>query len=290
MKISSFMGALALVSITAPAIAGDRTVVQPVQVGRETVRYDQGVATLDLQLPQGAVQITPLPSDHGGLAFGVAVLNRGDQPANIDITSFEVHAGAQQLLVLSREQLEAKARNRAMWASIALAAVGGLSAAAAASQRDYYHSTLVTPRGTYRATYSAPSTAGQIQAAALTAGTGVGLASIQNQLDQTRAALGATTVQLTTVDPGESYGGRIVLTKIKNRALPQRIDLVINWNGQRYPFAFQLARRGTPMPVFATLPPEPAAVVPVGAANPSGAPQAAPSAQAPATGQVTSTN
>ena len=270
MKITVFGGAMALVSMSSAALAGDNVAVQPIQVGSETVRFNQGVPTLDLQLPHGAVQVTPLAMDHGGLAFGVAVLNTGDQPANFDITSLDVHAGQQALPVFSREQLEAKAKKRAMWASIALAAVGGLSAAAAASQRDYYQSTLVTPRGTYRATYSAPSTAGQIQAAAITAGTGVGIASIQSALDQTRAALGASTVQLTTVNPGEGYGGRVVLPKIKNKALPQRVDMVVRWNGENYAFAFQLAKRGTPAPVFTALtaPPAPGHAAPAPAPAP----------------------
>lgn len=254
MKIHTIAGAMALVSTASAAIAGDKSVLQPVQVGEETVRFDRGVPTTDLQLPHGAVQITPLMMDHGGLSFGIAVLNNGDQPANIDVTNIEARAGAQVLPVLTRDQLEAKAKNRAMWASIAMAAIGGLSAAAAASQRDEYRSTLITPRGTYRAVYSAPSTAGQVQAAAIAAGTGITLANIQGQLDATRAELGANIVQITTVDPNESYAGRIVLTKIKNKAMPQRVDITVHWNGEDYPFAFQLAKKGTPMPIFKPIP------------------------------------
>jgi hypothetical protein len=98
-----------------------------------------------------------------------------------------------------------------------------------------------------------PSTAGQIQATAIAAGTGFGIASINNQLDRTLADLGEEVIQLTTVDPGESYAGRIVLAKLKSTALPTQVHLTINWNGEAYPFTFQIARPGTAAPTFAAI-------------------------------------
>src|SRR3546814_15278403 len=91
-------------------------------------------------------------------------------PANIDITNFSVQAGEQSLAVFSRHDLEKKAKNRAMWTQIGIAALGGLAAAGAASQRDTYRSSFYTPRGSFHGYYSAPSAIGQIQAAAITAG------------------------------------------------------------------------------------------------------------------------
>lgn len=228
-------------------------VVQAIQTGAETARFQQGVVTLDLELERGAVQVTPLPLDHGSLSFSVAVLNKADAPANIDITNFNVAAGPQALPVFSKDQLEGKAKNRAMWAQIALVAAGSLSAAAAASQRDTYRSTLVTPRGTYSFRGSAPSAAGQAAAAASIAGAGVGIAAVRARLDETRAALGNNIVQLTTIDPGEGYAGQIVVAKIKDRTLPQRVTVTVRWNGEDYPFVFQVAKKGTPVPEFTAL-------------------------------------
>lgn len=256
MKISKLAALAAMLAcVSQPVVAGPKYVVQPVPVGTETIRFDQGVPTVDLQREKGVVQITPLPLDRGSLSFGVAVFNGGDTPANIDITNFEISVGERPLPVFSREELEKKAKNRAMWQSIALAAVGGLAAVAAANQRDHYTHTMRTPRGTYRSHFSAPSTAGQIQSAAIAAGTGFGIAAVQRQLDETRAALGEEIVQLTTVDPGESYAGRIVLTKAKVKALPQHVSFVVRWNGESYPFAFRLAKQGTPQPEFVRLTP-----------------------------------
>lgn len=242
------------VVLSSPALAGE-LLVQPIQVGRETVRYLQGVATVDLQGKHGAVQITPLPLDHGGLSFSVAVLNDGDQPTNIDIDAFQLTANTQVLGVFSKDKLVKKAQSRAMWTQIGLAALGGVAAGAAASQRDVYHSTLYTPRGTYRAVYSGPSAAGQFQAAAIGVGTGLAIAGVQNRLDQTRAALGNNIVQLTTVDPGEGYAGQIIVEKIKSPKYPQRVDVVVHWNDEDYPFSFQAAKEGTPAPRFAALTP-----------------------------------
>src|SRR3546814_9151992 len=84
-------------TVTGQAAAKEKFVVQPVQVGAETVRYEQGVATVELFNRQGSVQIQPLPVDHGSLAFYVSVYNAGQLPANIDITNFSVQAGEQSL-------------------------------------------------------------------------------------------------------------------------------------------------------------------------------------------------
>lgn len=204
----SRLACLAILSAPVPVAAGT-PVVQPIQIGSETVRYQQGVATVDLRLQRGAVQIRPLPLDHGSLAFSVAVFNGANVPANIDSTSFEGQAGEQHLAVFSVNQLAKKAKSRAMWKQIGLAALGGLAAGAAASQRDTYSGTVHTPYGAYTSYYSAPSAIGQLQSMAIAAGTGVGIAQIRNNLDRTLEALGNDVVRMSTIDPGQTYGGKI---------------------------------------------------------------------------------
>lgn len=237
-----------------PAVAlADTPVLHPVQVGAETLRYDRGVPTLDLQMRQGSVQIRPLPMDHGSLAFSVAVFNAGSAPANFGIENVSVRAGEKSLSVLSVDQLIGKAKNRARWKQIGVAMLGGLAAGAAASQRDTYYGSLHTPHGSYFSTYSAPSAIGQIQATAIAAGTGYSIAAIQGNLDRTREALGESVIQTSTLDPGQSYAGKIVIQKIAAGRQPERVSLLVNWNGEQYPFAFQLARAGTATPVFTAI-------------------------------------
>src|SRR3546814_18741371 len=93
-------------------------------------------------------------------------------PANIDITNFSVQAGEQSLAVFSRHDLEKKAKNRAMWTQIGIAALGGLAAAGAASQRDTYRSSFYTPRGSFHGYYCQPRAPRPIQHHALPPRTG----------------------------------------------------------------------------------------------------------------------
>lgn len=37
-----------------------------------------------------------------------------------------------------------------------------------------------------------------------------------------------------------------MLTTVKNGSMPQRVDLVVRWNGEDYPFAFQVAKQERP--------------------------------------------
>ena len=243
----------ALCSISAPALAGPNWAVQPIQAGQETVRFHQGVPTVDLELKEGVVQVTPLGIDHGSLVFGVAVYNDSRQPANFGIENVAASTGSGTLRAFTKDELVRQAKNRATWTQIGLAFLGAAAATAAASQRNYYRSTYVTPRGTYRSYWSMPSAVGQVQATAIAAGTGYGIVSVQNQLDRTVETLGNEIVQLTTIDPGESYAGRLVLQKFNPKSLPSQIVLTVNWNGESYPFTFQVAKPGTPAPPFTAI-------------------------------------
>src|SRR3546814_3334628 len=144
-------------------------------------------------------------------------------------------------------------------------------AAGAASQRDTYRRSVYTPRGSFPGYYSAPSAICQRQAAASTAGTGYAIYNVQQRLDQTRRDLADTVVQLSTVDPDRSYGGKIVLAKIMDKKLPKIVTINLDWNGERYPFSFRLVKPGTPAPVYTNLaavtPQTPDAGMVVGAAD-----------------------
>lgn len=249
--LKKVLAAALMVAMPASAIAGDKIVVRPMQVGLQTARYRQGVATVEMSTSDATIDVTPLGFDHGGLTFGVAIFNAAARPANIDVGNIAVRAGDEQLRVLTADELIKKAKNRAMWAQIAIAAAAGLAAGVSASQRDYYRGSYATPRGIYRWSYSAPSAAGQVAAAASVAAGAYGVVQIQNQLDQTIAGIGDRALQLTTVDPGESYAAKIVLTRTKTTKWPQVVHMVIRWNGRDYPFDFDVGNSKRPTPVFA---------------------------------------
>lgn len=252
--------AIAVVLFAQPAFAQGKYAVHPVRLADENIRFYKGTPTIDIDGKDGAVQVSPLAMDHGSFSFSVAVLNKGQAAADFDVSDVTAEVAGMQVATFTKDELEKKAKNRAMWAAIAVGVAGGLAAAAAASQRDYSSATIFTPRGTYRAFYDAPSVGGQVQAAAIAAGTGYTLARIQNNLDATREALGNNVIQRTTVDPGEGYGGQVVFHKVKLSTLPQQFIITVNWNGEKHRFGFVVGKKGMKAPVIAPMPQPPQAV------------------------------
>lgn len=244
-----------VVATTAAALAPTMAlakdpVVQAVQVGFENVRYNKGIPTVDLEQRSGVVQIRPLPMDHGSFVFAVAVFNDSNVPANMDIGNIAVRVGSDPVGIMNVDRLIKKAENRSRWSQFGMALLGGLASSAAASERTTYHGTVSSPYATYHATYSAPSLSGQLRAARIEDQTVMRLSGMQAQLDATRDALSDHVIQMTTVDPGRMYAGKVVLEKIKSKQLPQQLTIMVNWNGEQYPFAFQIAEAGTPAPAF----------------------------------------
>jgi hypothetical protein len=241
----------ALVAMSCSVAAAPKMALYPIQAGAETVHFQQGVPTLNFETPTGAVQITPLPLDHGSMSFAIAVYNKGTMPANIGVENITVTTGGQTLAVFTREQLESKAKTRAMWSQIAVAAIAGAAAAAAstASTTQTYHSRTYTPWGavSHVSTYRDNSIG--VVGAGVAAGAGVaGIVGIQNRLDYTLANLGDEIVQTTTVDADASYGGRIVIDKLKKVPLPADVQIKIAFNGETYPFNFRATPAGKNMP------------------------------------------
>lgn len=260
--VATVLIAASLIAVPVTALAAE-PVVQALQAGDESVRYDKGVPTVDIGQRNGAVQLRPLPMEHGSLVFAVTVFNYANLPANIDIGNIAVQVGADQVGIMHVDRLIKKAKNRTWWSQLGVAMLGGLGSAAASSQRDNYYGSFSTPYTTYQSHYSAPSIAGQIRAARIEDQTVMTMSAMQAQLDATREALSDQVLQLTTVDPGEIYAGKIILEKFRTSKLPQQLSITVNWNGEQYPFAFQLAKPGTPAPAIVLRTPVAPAATPV---------------------------
>lgn len=99
-----------------------------------------------------------------------------------------------------------------------------------------------------------PSLLGQLGGADFP-GSSFAIAATQLQHDRTRQDIGDRAVELTTVDSGNSYGGQIVLDKLKPGALPQQVAITVAWDGKTFSFSFQLAPAGTPQQAFPTTKP-----------------------------------
>ncbi len=242
--------------------------VTPIDAPPATVRYDHGAPTTSLEQRNGGVQVTPMQFDQDGrMVFGVAVFNKSDRPANFGTENIQTHSQDNKTLrIYTVDDLIREARNKAIAASVAIALLGVAAAAASqAAAHQTYHSTLYTPHGVYR--YKASYYDGA-QAAAGTAasigGATAGIYAVHQSLDAAIAGIGESVLQTTTVDPGESIAGRVLVQRTRSGDSPQEVAMFVNWNDEMYPFRFQVARtdgRGphSPAPVIAVATPEPAA-------------------------------
>jgi hypothetical protein len=249
---------ISAMALQAPVSAAGMA-VHPVQVGAETMRYRQGVPTLDLELPTGAIQITPLPFDHGHVTFGIGVYNMAGAPANFGVENVTATIAGEAVPILDIDELARRARSRAMWTQIGIAVLAGAAAgiASTASTTSHVHGIVRRPHGgayAWRTAYRDNSVGVIGAAAASTAGI-ASVVGVQNRLDYTLANLSNDIIQTTTVAPDGSYGGRIVLEKPKlARKAPYDVQIVVTWNGNRYPFAFQVTDGVSSPPLVSTTP------------------------------------
>lgn len=260
----NFKYVLAFTAASAPIIpahAGSPVLIQAIQTGAESVRYYKGKPTLDLHQQLGSVQVSPFTIDRGSLVFTVAVFNRAGAPVNVGIENVTATVDGNPYKVMTVEELIKKAQDKARWQQIGLAFLGGL-AAYSASQPATYRSTYRSPWGTstYTSRYYSPYAA--YRTAEIGAMTGLAMNAVQDQLDRTTDALGENVIQLTTVDPGSSYAGKVVLAKLRDKRLPKRVRLMVSMNGETYPFEFQVVKMGTPAPSYTTIYREPPQAVP----------------------------
>jgi len=226
---------LAAVCLSAPASAG--LTIKPQAETVQVVRFDKGIPTIEEDLPdqQAAVRVVPLPKlDHGSLVFKVAVYNKSKQPFNFGVENVSFAHGDQQLAIFTEQQLEKKAKSRALWSQIGYAMLAG---AAAAAQNNNTHITTYTPHGgVYHTVINRPGLSdGQI---ATVAAGGAAIALSQIGLQKTLDNLADDIVQTTTLDPDSGYGGRVVCEKLKKVAVGDTLLLAVLINGEKHQFRF----------------------------------------------------
>lgn len=240
------VGALAI--LASPSGAEPHIDIHGLVRGGEGARFVKGVPTLELPLQYGAVQVRPIGFDHNDTVFAVAVFNAGSEPANIALEDMHATVSDQPVRIWTGRDLARQAKNRAMWAQIGIAFIAAAGSAVAASQRDTYRSTFSTPHGSYRLTTSYPSISGQLLANDIAANGALSMAFVQQRLDLALANIDENIVARTTVDPGMTYGAIVVVDKVDYGKAPLELDLSVDWNGERYPFAFLLTKQGQTVP------------------------------------------
>lgn len=241
-------GLCALVLLTAPANAGKPFDIHGLVTGNESARYVKGVPTIDLQQRRGAIELRSLGFYNHRPVFAIAFYNAGPEPVNIGLDDIHATSNGAPLRVFPVEELERQAKHKAWWSQFGLALLGGVGAGLAASSRSTYRSTISGPYGSYTVRSSFPSLSGQLQADRIEGDTAFGIAAIQYQLDRTIELINDHVVQRTTVDPGSSYAGLLVLDKLKEGDPPFELHLDVDWNGERYPFTYVMQKPGRPVP------------------------------------------
>jgi hypothetical protein len=230
-KITALTGAVALTFATAGQAAktGEMT---PLPSADQTVRYEQGLPTVE----NADVRVMPMRElDHGSFQFKVAVFNSGQQPFNFGMENVTASANGAPVQVYTRDELEHKAKHRAMWSQIGYAMLAGV---AAAGQSNNIHATTYTPHGVYRTTIYRPGLSNG-QLATVAAGGGA-IALSQIGLQKTLEQIGDETVQTTTVDPDSGYGGKVVIAKLKKSRAGDKLTLTIDTGGKLNTFTFAL--------------------------------------------------
>lgn len=274
--------ALAVLSVAVSAHAATSDVLQPIQLGNEFVRFDRGDYVIDLPGQRAAVRIRSMPDDHDYMSFVVAVLNTGSQPINVDVGNIRIEGTKEAVRVLTRAEMQQKAERRAGWAKFFTNFGSVLVASSQASQRNYYSATTVTRYGIINTQLSAPCYGCQAAANETIARAQDRIAQIQGTLDSQRDRLSQQMLQLTTVDPGQYYGGRIFLTRFKHEANGQ-MRLIVTIDGEAFQFGFRFAPSGAATPTYrmtvATR--YPAAPAPAPTPAYENAPAATPSSAAP---------
>ncbi|MBB4148671.1 hypothetical protein [Sphingobium scionense] len=239
---------LCLIAVPPSAVqARGPAMLVPVQLGAETARYHQGVPTLHLETPTGAVEVRPLPVRDGQLSFAVAVYNKGDAPANFGPENVWSSIGP----VLTKEQLKDGVRRRARGAKIATVIIAGTLAgvASTASSHGTYYGWARTPRGPVpTAIRWEDHSVGVLGAAAAVGGGALAIHAIDRRLGHTLDQFESEILQTNTVDPGASFGGMAIIPIERRQPLAPDIRLTVRWNGADYPFAFRPTGADAPAP------------------------------------------
>lgn len=243
-------GAMALTVPTA-VIAATPPILYPVKVGAETARFDRGRATVNLERADGAVEIRPVSTTKGEIALEIAVFNKSGRPANFGIENVGVHVNGAAVWLPTHDQLMTNARNEARNRKIATALVAGAVAGAASTMSNSYtyRQRVHTPHGSYSRTIRwEDDTPGIVGATAAVAGGAMVIRGIDRKLDYTLDRIDGSILQTTTIDPGNSFGGMIVVPFDRKTPLPAEVRVDVSWNGKLYPFGFRLTPSGSPVP------------------------------------------
>lgn len=215
-RIFLTLAALAALGSAGPAIA---LTLQPAPTQGQDVTTKDGVETLVSALEAGEAWVTPAGQRADRrLVLDIGVANDGQRTADIDARSIEVWtAEGAKLAVYDLAALDKEAKGKAAMAGFAAALAGGLA------------------NNTASYGYSRSATAAR--------GMAFGVANVMSASANASSAevdgdLGASLLQATTVEPGQTGGGQVLVQKPPKGATGLRVR--ISFAGEMHELRFDL--------------------------------------------------
>jgi hypothetical protein len=238
-RITLTLAAISMALTPTLAMADDPVFVPSTDVTQK-VNFLRGIPTVTRDVEgHGAVQITPLPVDHGSMSFLVVYYNGEATPTNFGVENIRATVGGENLQIFTERDMEHKAKNRAAWTAFGMAILGAV-ATAAQSSNSYSNTYVNTPHGGYSFhTYYHDSGLNGAQAATIGA-TGAALYLNEANLRNTIDNLSQNYLQTTTIDPNNGFGGKVAIHKLNGKQQGLPIVLTVTVNGVDYPITFSI--------------------------------------------------
>jgi len=211
MKKILFIG---LLVIAVPASAGDFQ-SKPIPAETDSLTYYKGTPVVERNAAFGKVRITSIGEETGKPAFVIEILNASETALNFGTENISASVAGQTkpTVVYTANDIQRMVQNKANWA-----AFGAAMAGASATNTSY--GSACGYGGCVHATVTTPNYFAQANAARQ-------VNDIRNNEAGRIDELSQNYLQLTTVQSGESYGGRVAISKPKPKKWPAVLTLSV---------------------------------------------------------------
>lgn len=221
--LKKFIAAIAAISVVSVSAQAGEYVTTPAVAEGDVRTYDRGEVIVTRETEAAIIALYGSNAYYGRPSFIIEVTNKSDSSIDFGPENLAVRVAAERkpTIVYTKADLDKQAQERAGWAMLASAL-----AASSAGYSSYSSNTFVpgvgtiTSRGSFYNNYAA-----QAEQRAM-------MAQVQDGLAQRMADAANSALQITTVPPGASYGGRVVYSKPKIKGkLPAKAELSVTIGG-----------------------------------------------------------
>jgi len=222
--------------------------VTPVATSAQNVTYDHGSPMVMSKKENGAVRVAPTSTAfQGRMSLGVVAFNDSKVSANLGTENVRVFTAAgTPVRVFTYEQLAKEAKTAAAWQAFAVALAGAANTYAASQPATVNtYGTAYGSRGgsvTYASTATVYNPANAALANSINqAQTNRSIGQISATLDATLANLGSNILRTTTIEPGNAFGGNVVIDKPKfAKGEEQALRILVTFDGEEHEFKFSV--------------------------------------------------